>query len=44
MSADAATYLVTDAIENDHRYVVVAEHGSDLVAKVSMSIESFRVG
>jgi len=33
-----------NAIEGDHRYVIVAEHGSDLVAQVSLSLGPSRVG
>ena len=36
---EAATYLFRNAIENDHRYVLVAEEGSELVAQVSLSIK-----
>jgi hypothetical protein len=43
-TSEAATYLFRNAIEGDHRYVIVAEHGSDLVAQVSLSPKPFRVG
>jgi hypothetical protein len=43
-SSKAVTYLFRNAIENDHRYVLVAEHGSDLVAQVSVSLGPFRIG
>jgi hypothetical protein len=39
-----ATYLFKKAIESDHRYVLVAQRGSDLVAEVSVPLRSFRIG
>jgi hypothetical protein len=39
-----STYLLRKAIEDDHRYVLIAEDGSNLVANISLSIEAFRVG
>jgi hypothetical protein len=43
-SPRTATYLFKKAIESDHRYVLVAQCGSDLVAEVSVPLRSFRIG
>ena len=43
-SRTTATYLFKKAIESDHRYVLVAQRGSDLVAEVSVPLRSFRIG
>jgi hypothetical protein len=40
----AATYLLRNAIESDHRYVLVAEHGSEMAAQVSVPLRPFRIG
>jgi hypothetical protein len=43
-SSTATTYLLKDAIQSDHRYVLVAEHGSEMAAKVSVPLLRFRIG
>jgi hypothetical protein len=42
-SSTAATYLFKNAIESDHRYVLVAERGAELAAELSVPLRSFRV-
>jgi hypothetical protein len=43
-SATASTYLFQNAIEDDSRYVLIAEHGSALIAELSVPLRSFRIG
>jgi hypothetical protein len=42
-SATASTYLFRDAVEGDQRYVLIADHGSDLVAELSVPLVTFRI-
>ena len=36
LSPHAATYLFKKAMESDHRYVLISEHGAALAAKLSL--------
>ena len=42
--SDAATYLFKNAVESDHRYVLIREGESDLEAALSSPIRQFRIG
>jgi hypothetical protein len=42
-SSPTTTYLIKNAIENDHRYALIAEHGSELAAVVSVRLRSSRI-
>lgn len=42
-SASASTYLFRNAVEDDNRYVLISEHGSDVVAELSVPLRTFRL-
>jgi hypothetical protein len=43
-SATASTYLFRNAVEDDKRYVLIAQRGPDLAAELSVPLRTFRVG
>jgi Restriction endonuclease len=42
-SATTSTYLFRNAVEDDNRYVLIAERGSDLAAHLSLALRNVRI-
>jgi hypothetical protein len=42
-SATASTYLFRNAVEDDKRYVLIQERGSDLAAELSVPVRNFQI-